>query len=79
MISVRLRADRAAKNSGEKMRDLMGFDTAARTGWYCLGTRARHCKATSFGSDGMRIAGGASVVAAVVDMVFSLLCTEWST
>ena len=48
----------------------MGFDTAARTGWYCLGTRARHCKATSFGRDGMRISDGASVVVAEVDMVF---------
>ena len=77
---MQLRADRTAKNSGEERRDLMGFDTAARTGWYCLGTRARHCKATSFGSDGMRIAGGASVVVvALVDMVFSLLFTEWST
>ena len=77
---MQLRADRAAKNSGEEMRDLMGFDTAARTGWYCLGTRARHCRAISFGSDGMRISGGASVVVVVVvvDMVFwfgcSLLC-----
>lgn len=66
---MQLRADRRAKKSGEETRDLMGFDTAERTGWYCLGTRARHCKATSFGSDGMRISDVFSV--AVVDMMFA--------
>ena len=68
---MQLRADRAAKNSGEERRDLMGFDTVERTGWYRLRTRARHCNAMSFGSDGMRISDGASAAAVVgVDMVF---------
>lgn len=39
------------------MRDRIGFETKLRIGWCERGTRARQFKATSFGREGIKIAG----------------------
>lgn len=49
------------------MRDRIGFETKLRIGWCERGTRARQFKATSFGREGIKIAGSSDGAAAAVE------------